>query len=87
MFGSYLPGGWKDMAVESFAGTHYYSGGQIWGWYDRLGNTSRGRDKPGNHDGILSTVTTIVAIPVSAPFALADLISPDILQLIIGLGK
>lgn len=34
-----------------------------------------------------SEVTTIVAIPVSAPFALADLISPDVLQLIISLGK
>ena len=70
--------------IESFAGTHDFLGGQLWGWYGKDGNTSTNRT---GFENKASGVTTGVAIPVSTPFALADLISPDVLQLIIGLGK
>lgn len=80
----YKPGSISDTLVESFAGTHDFLGGQIWGWYGKDGNTSTNRT---GFENKASGVTTGVAIPVSAPFALADLISPDVLQLIIGLGK
>lgn len=80
----YKSGGFIDRIIESFAGTHDLLGGQVWGWYGKDGNTLT--DKTGFQKKA-SEVTTIVAIPVSAPFALADLISPDVLQLIISLGK
>ncbi|WP_165011080.1 hemagglutinin repeat-containing protein [Neisseria yangbaofengii] len=81
MFGQYVVGSWKDWVVESFAGTHDVLGGQMWGLYDEVGNTTRGRGEP-NHpnknDGRVSSVTAIVAIPAAAPFALSDLMSPDV---------
>ncbi|WP_338559358.1 hypothetical protein [Acinetobacter sp. KS-LM10] len=80
----YKPGSISDTLVESFAGTHDFLRGQIWGWYGKDGNTSTNRT---GFENKASGVTTGVAIPVSAPFALADLISPDVLQLIIGFGK
>ncbi|WP_231731342.1 hypothetical protein, partial [Lampropedia cohaerens] len=52
----YLPGGlvipyesgsFSDAVIESFAGTHDFLGGQIWGWYGDDGNTSRGRGTHG----------------------------------------
>lgn len=82
LFGPYKIGSIKDLVVESFAGPHDYLGGQMWGWYDEKGNTTRGRDKFMNYDEWGSTITAIGAIPVSAPFALADLLSPQMVQLI-----
>ena len=80
----YKKGSWSDRLVEAFSGTHDYSGGQIWGWYGKDGNTSRNR---GKFEKIGSGVTAGVAIPVSAPFALSDFISSDLMQLIFKLGK
>ena len=37
----YKPGNISDHLVESFAGTHDLLGGQMWGWYDKQGNTSQ----------------------------------------------
>ncbi len=79
----YEKGSTSDKLVESFAGTHDYLGGQIWGWYGKDGNTSRGRNA---FENIASSTTTVVAIPVSAPFAVSDLISPDVLQIILKIG-
>ncbi len=87
MFGAYKPNSWKDLLVESFAGTHDYTGGQIWGWYDEEGNTTRRRYLPDNYDALGSSITAVVAIPTSAPFALSDLISPDMLQIILKIGS
>lgn len=67
------------MNIESFAGTHDYLGGQKPGFYGDDGNTNPG-DKP------FQGVVTGAAIPVSAPFALADLISPDIMIMLLKLG-
>ena len=58
----------SDMAVESFAGTHDLLGGQAWGWYDKQGNTA----EKNKLTGVASGVTTVIAIPVSAPFALSE---------------
>ena len=76
----YEPGGFRDMMIESFAGTHDFIGGQLPGFYGEDGNTKPG-DKP------LQTVITTTAIPVAAPFALADIISPDVMAVILKLGS
>lgn len=75
----YEPGSFRDMLIESFAGTHDYLGGQLPGYYGDDGNTKPG-DKP------FQGVVTGAAIPVSAPFALADLLSPDIMIMLLKLG-
>ncbi|HHT7701827.1 hypothetical protein ABWE91_10655, partial [Pasteurella multocida] len=68
--------------AESFAGTHDMLGGQIWGWYDKQGNTSQ----KNNTQQRLADTTTAVAIPVAAPFAVSDLISPDVMEILFKLG-
>ncbi len=78
----YDSGSFSDMLVEAFAGTHDFLGGQMWGWYDEKGNTAQ-KSPLG---GIVAEVTTVVAIPVSAPFALSELISPEFLEILIKLG-
>ena len=48
------------------------------GWYDKQGNTA-----PKNKlTGVASDITTVVAIPVSAPFALSDVLSSDTFELL-----
>ena len=89
MFGKYQVGSWQDFIVESFAGTHDMLGGQIWGLYDAVGNTTRGRDlnnSPNKNDEKISSITAITAIPVSAPFAMADLMSSDFVEVLFKLG-
>lgn len=63
----------------NFADTHDLLGGQIWGYYGDDGNTKRG-SKP------LQGVATGAAIPVSAPFALADVLSSDFFTILFKLG-
>ena len=72
----------SDMAVESFAGTHDLLGGQAWGWYDKQGNTA----EKNKLTGVASGVTTVIAIPVSAPFALSDVMSSDMFELLMKIG-
>lgn len=80
LFGfEYNPGGLIDMNIESFAGTHDLLGGQLPGYYGDDGNTKPG-DKP------FQGIVTGAAIPVAAPFALADLLSPDIMIMLLKLG-
>ena len=53
-----------------------------WGWYDKQGNTV-----PKNKlTGVASDITTVVAIPVSAPFALSDVLSSDTFELLMKIG-
>ncbi|WP_432744567.1 hemagglutinin repeat-containing protein [Haemophilus influenzae] len=78
----YKKGSLSDMAVESFAGTHDLLGGQMWGWYDKQGNTSQ----KNNIQQFLSDRTTEIAIPISAPFAASDLISSDMMEVLFKLG-
>ena len=81
---AYQPGGFWDTVVEGFAGTHDFIGGQLPGFYDSEGNTSRGR-------GPLASVTaetwTRVAIPLAAPFAVSEIVSPELLEFIFAAGK
>lgn len=61
----------------------------MWGLYDEVGNTTRGRenpDSPNRNDGKISSVTAVGAIPAAAPFAISDLMSPDVLQILLKLG-
>uniref|UniRef100_UPI00066BFC36 hemagglutinin repeat-containing protein n=1 Tax=Haemophilus parainfluenzae TaxID=729 RepID=UPI00066BFC36 len=78
----YKPGNISDHLVESFAGTHDLLGGQMWGWYDKQGNTSQ----KNNIQQFLSDRTTEIAIPISAPFAVSDLISSDMMEVLFKLG-
>ncbi|MDP9501327.1 hypothetical protein O7M46_10200 [Bisgaard Taxon 45] len=70
----YKSGSLSDLLVESFVGTHGMLGGQIWGWYDKQGKT--------NTLQRLADTTTAVAISVAAPFAVSDLISPDVMEIL-----
>ncbi|HDL1114138.1 TPA: filamentous hemagglutinin, partial [Mannheimia haemolytica] len=79
----YAIGSLSDYTVESFAGPHDMLGGQLWGWYDDKGNTLQNKNTA---QKIGSTVTTVVAIPVAAPFAVSDLISPDVMEILFKLG-
>ena len=78
----YSIGSISDMAVESFAGTHDLLGGQAWGWYDKQGNTA----EKSKLTGVASGVTTVIAIPVSAPVALSDVMSSDMFELLMKIG-
>ena len=57
-------------------------GGQIWGWYNELGNTSQKTKE----QEVLSNITTVAALPISAPFAIADLMSSDFVEVLFKLG-
>lgn len=70
--------------MEGFAGTHDLTGGQIWGWYDKLGNTLRGKNQT---QRIATEATTIMALPFSTPFALSDLMSSDFIEILFKLGE
>ena len=54
---------------------HDLLGGLVWCYYGDDGNTKRGK----NH---LQGVVTGAAIPVAAPFAVSDLLSPDVFGLL-----
>ncbi|KGQ28555.1 hemagglutinin repeat-containing protein, partial [Gallibacterium anatis] len=78
----YKPGSISDLSVESFAGTHDMLGSQIWGWYNELGNTSQKTKE----QEVLSNITTVAALPISAPFAMADLMSSDFVETLMKIG-
>lgn len=69
-------GSFSDRLVESFAGTHDLIGGQIWGFYNSQGNTTQKTET----EKLRAEITTAVAISLAVPFAMADLISSDLLQ-------
>lgn len=80
----YKPGGFWDTVVEGFAGTHDFIGGQLPGFYDSEGNASRGR---GPLTDIAAETWTVVAIPLATPFAVSELVSPELLEFIFATGK
>jgi filamentous hemagglutinin len=71
----YAPGSWQDKLIESFGGTHDYIGGQLSGLYDEQGNARRGRSTT---EKTLHEVWSGLAIAPSAPFAMAELLPPEI---------
>ncbi|PSJ80660.1 hypothetical protein C7N83_04905 [Neisseria iguanae] len=75
----YTIGSLFDFVVEGYAGTHDFSGGQIWGFYGDKGNATRDNGKLAD---IAAEVITVIAIPVATPFALSDILSSDALQVL-----
>ncbi|EFE7253722.1 hemagglutinin repeat-containing protein [Escherichia coli] len=80
----YEPGGFWDTVVEGFAGTHDFIGGQLPGFYDSEGNATRGR---GTVTDVAADVWAGAAIPLAAPFAVSEIVSPELLEFIFAAGK
>lgn len=83
----YAAGSWQDKLIEAFGGTHDFIGGKLSGLYDEQGNTTRGRSEAVK---IAHEVWSGVAIAPSVPFAMAELLSPQVWQvfsLILGAAK
>ncbi|MDG6894665.1 hypothetical protein [Volucribacter amazonae] len=72
----------SDNIVEAFAGPHDLLGGQVWGFYDKDGNTAA--KDPATQ--LRADITTAVAIPVTAPLALADFMSSDFVEILMKIG-
>jgi len=81
LFGTpYKAGSWQDQLIESFGGSHDFIGGQITGLYDEQGNATRGRS-----DALIkahNTWSATGAIALSAPFAMSELLPPEVWQAI-----
>lgn len=80
----YEPGGFWNTVVEGFAGTHDFIGGQLPGFYDSEGNASRGRAPVTD---VAADVWAGAAIPLAAPFAVSEIVSPELLEFIFAAGK
>lgn len=77
LFGiSYKAGDWMDQLIEAFAGTHDYLGGQLTGLYDEQGNIRQGMSD--SERWVYDNLVTTTAIPIAAPFAAAQGLSPDV---------
>jgi filamentous hemagglutinin len=74
--GAYMPGGLRDRVIESFAGTHDMIGGRFSGLYDEQGNATRGR--PSSVQTAQDIWSASGAIVVSSPFAMAELLPPQV---------
>ncbi|WP_195742054.1 hypothetical protein [Methylobacillus flagellatus] len=76
----YKAGSWQDQLIESFGGSHDFIGGQITGLYDEQGNATRGRS-----NALIkahNTWSATGAIALSAPFAMSELLPPEVWQAI-----
>ncbi|MBX9800870.1 MAG: hemagglutinin repeat-containing protein [Burkholderiaceae bacterium] len=83
----YAAGSWQDKLIEAFGGPHDFIGGKLGGLYDAQGNATRGRSEAIK---ILQEVWSGAAIAPSAPFAMAELLPPQVWQavaLILGSAK
>jgi filamentous hemagglutinin len=83
----YAAGSWQDKLVESFAGTHDYIGGKASGLYDTQGNIKRGMSTT---EKFVHDRAAEVAIPIAAPFAAAESLSPEIwkaIGILLGAGR
>jgi filamentous hemagglutinin len=75
----YMAGSWQDQLIESFAGTHDVIGGKLSGLYDTNGNIGTGLS--GEKRFLYDRWADVAVIP-SAPFALAERLSPALWQAI-----
>jgi filamentous hemagglutinin len=75
----YMAGSWQDQLIESFAGTHDVIGGKLSGLYDTHGNIVQGLS--GEKRFLYDRWADVAVIP-SAPFALAERLSPALWQAI-----
>jgi filamentous hemagglutinin len=89
LFGyEYTAGSWQDKLIESFAGSHDFIGGKASGLYDSHGNIKRGMTDAERK--LYDKVITTGAIPLAAPFAAADGVSPEVwkaLGILLGAGR
>jgi len=77
LFGlEYKAGSWQDKLIESFAGPHDLIGGKASGLYDGQGNIRQGMTD--TRRSVYDKVITIGAIPIAAPFAMAEALPPEI---------
>ena len=84
----YAKGSWQDKLIELFAGPHDYIGGKASGLYDAQGNIKTGMTD--TERAVYDKVITIGAIPLAAPFAAAEGISPEVwkaIGILLGAGK
>lgn len=84
----YASGSWQDKLIEAFAGTHDFVGGKLSGLYDAQGNATRGRDSTTKN--LQDAWSASGAILVSAPFAAAEGMSPEVwkaIGILLGDGK
>ena len=71
----YQAGSWQDQLVEAFAGTHDLVGGKLSGLYDEQGNATR--DRSYLVKKAQDTWSASGAIIVSTPFAMSELLTPE----------
>jgi filamentous hemagglutinin len=71
----YQAGSWQDQLVEAFAGTHDMVGGKLSGLYDEQGNATR--DRSYLVKKAQDTWSASGAIVVSTPFAMSELLTPE----------
>lgn len=83
----YTPGSWPDKLIEAFSGTHDLIGGKISGLYDEQGNATRGRSTT---QVLINDRWAEVAIPLAAPFAMAEVMPPEVwkaISILLGTSK
>ena len=86
LFGNpYTAGSLIDRLIEAFAGTHDFIGGNRSGLYDKKGNARRGRSS--TIQALQNTWSATGAIALSAPFAVAEWLSPEVWNAIATLIK
>lgn len=71
----YAAGSWQDKLIEAFGGTHDFIGGQVTGLYDEQGNIKQGMS---GAERKAYDVWSAVAIAPAAPFAMAELLPPEV---------
>lgn len=72
---TYPPGGVVDQVFQAFGGTHDLIGGQLPGLYNGQGDTRQGMTEA---ERTSYNTWSAVAIVPSAPFAMAELLSPEV---------
>jgi filamentous hemagglutinin len=83
----YAKGSWQDKLIEAFGGTHDIIGGQATGLYDGKGNIRRGMTKT---ESTGYDILSGIAIVPSAPFAMAELLPPELwkaISILLGAAK
>ena len=84
---AYPAGGVIDRVFKAFAGSHDLIGGQATGLYDEQGNIKRGMTEA---ERTSYNTWSAVAIVPSAPFAMAELIPPEMwkaISILLGAAK
>ena len=84
----YEAGSWQDKLIEAFGGTHDMIGGKGSGLYDEQGNATRGRITVVKKTQDAWSATG--AIVVSSPFAMAELLPPEVwkaISVLLGAAK